>query len=746
MGSKQTQAEQRLAYARKIMERRQWPVPDSALVLLRDLQVLPGIRDRSSDLLATLRAHQQDAWLTPNALCSAVKQARGLLVGLPDMLHDIGILLDVLEFAPTLTAPKTPDWWNGDPDFAGLVPREEQDKDMLLAITPWANGSPVADEFDTLIFEWKAAQSSVWEEVQRDQFPGPTTPGGPDKQVTLNKDVFREHGTYDLRYRLETWQGIEQESFPTSVRIDKRPPHYSGQAPDDPVFDAGVTDGITEAYLAANGDVVELTIPAYDDEQLGDTVQVYISTSSTPVANPVFDGALLTGRTVTIPGAALRLLQDGLLLVNYRLTDKVGNRGAHSEDVQASLLLRPEPADIAAPIVELAETDGLIDLDDVRTTTRLVGIPLYRNWQENDSILVTWGSVQLSTPTRVGGTPANPIIIDIPFSDVLQRDYGDVTVGPKDTAISYEVRRGLRPFPAPQLDIKVDLSVPGPVNPGRPDPINPLLPELNVYGSTDTGDARPNKLVAADKGLAATVKLLLYTPIAAGEQLWFYWGTKDNEIGTYTPALGDEGNPIEVPVAWDVIESFPGSDKVPVFYEIGLAAGGNREQSKVAEVDVLDALPVVLADPEYPDAGRTSSGRPILNCTSFKEDPNDPTDHFVRVRFPADPAHLKADDVVDIVFQGFTDSAGTTPLPDDFKVSRTLSAADVATGFTIEVNEYDTNIKPIGLYGLVTVTYSVQGSTAAGNSSILASTMNAGGPCFGLFVAGNCACACGKRR
>nr|GFD21016.1 hypothetical protein [Tanacetum cinerariifolium] len=52
-----------------------------------------------------------------------------------------------------LVAPTLPDWWSGDPEFAGLVPRDQQEEAMEVKIDIWPGYSDYTDEYDTLIFE-----------------------------------------------------------------------------------------------------------------------------------------------------------------------------------------------------------------------------------------------------------------------------------------------------------------------------------------------------------------------------------------------------------------------------------------------------------------------------------------------------------------------------------------------------------------------------------------------------------------
>lgn len=635
---------------------------------------------------------------------------------------------------PTLSPPITPVWWGGDPDFAGLVPKEQQGQNIKLSIDIWPGASPVPDEVDKFTFEWKRSDETVWSSDSTKDIPGPHNPGD---QVSVEFDMkyFERHGTYNLRYRVESWTGQESLSHPTDIIIDREAPNRNGQPPLPAEYDAEAAAGITDQYLRDNGNIVWVTIPDYEGEAKGDTVQAKLSNAGGPISGWAYNGELQADRKIPIDGDLLRRLPDGHLYLTYQLSDKVTNQGQSSPEVTTSLLLRALPVvPMQAPRIELAEVDNLIDLEDVRSTLLLVAVPLYQNWQPDDNIYVTWGGVETPSPHKVGATPGQWIYILIPFDEVLKPAYDSTPGnGPKDTVVKYRVERGSAPFESVDAPVfKTDLSVPGPENPDRPGPENPNLPALLVRGATDTDPtpARPNELVAADVGGDVTIEVDLYAPIGANESIWFYWAAADNLVGTYSPPLGDEGKRYTFEITWDKVESHASADQVPVYYEIGLTAGGNREK-KTSQVDISKALPVVLAAPEFPDAGTTSGGRPILNCLSYKPDPEGaPTDYYVRVFFPANPGNLSNGDVVTVEFQAYTDVGGTTPLPDAFTVEHTLSGTDEVNGFTINVTEYAKHIEPVGLLGSAKASYAKKGATAQGSTTIWVTSMNAGGACF----------------
>ncbi|MGY4523640.1 hypothetical protein [Pseudomonas sp. TE21394] len=635
---------------------------------------------------------------------------------------------------PTLPKPITPVWWEGDPDFAGLVPKDQQGVNMELKVDLWPGASPIADEFDIFTFEWKRSDETVWNSDTPQRIPGPHNPG---EQVDVDFDMkyFERHGTYNLRYRVNGWAGGEELSHPTDMIIDKEAPNRDGQSPAPAEYDAEAAAGITDEYLKANGNVVLVTIPAYEGEAKGDTVQVKLSTAEGPVPGWAYNDELPADRRIPIDGDLLRKLQDGHLYLHYRLSDKVTNQGQPSPELTTSLLLKPLPVTpMQAPRIELAEADNLIDLEDVRTTLLLVAVPRYEGWQANDNIYVTWGGVETPSPHKVGATPGEWIYVQIPFNEVLKPAYESTPgIGPKNTVVKYRVERGSAPFESADAQVfQTDLSVPGPENPERPEPENPNLPPLLVRGATDVDPtpARPNKLVAADVNGEVSIEVNLYDPIGAGESMWFYWAAADNLVHTYSPPLGDENKSYPFKITWDKVASHASAEVVPVYYEIGLTAGGNREK-RITQVDISEALPVVLAAPEFPDAGTTSSGRPILNCQSYKPDPEGaPTDYYWRVFFPANPGNLSNGDVVTVTFQAYKNLDLTDPLPDSFTVEYTLSGTDEAEGFTIKVNDYAKNIEPVGKLGIAVASYSKKNTTAQGSTNIWATSMDSSGACF----------------
>jgi hypothetical protein len=636
----------------------------------------------------------------------------------------IGILAEGV-----LPVPVIPDFWPEEPDFAGYVPREQQDQDMAVEIPAWPNGAPDGSEEDTLTIEWKLEPNINWNTIYTYKIPGPVIVGGPTANATIAKNHFSVEGTYSLRYRVLTWNNQNDSSVTQTIIIDKKAPHHGGQQPDLLTFkDASVlTDGITEAYLAANNDTVTVVVPAYNDQQIpGDIVELFIAGENPdPVAGPVFSGAFdATLREADIPGARIRNLPDGHLFVEYHLIDKVGNIGNHSNPLNAELFVKPLPVTpLPVPEVPLAEdTETLIDFEDAVSGVQVL-IARYQHWQDIDNIEVNWGGLQFTAP--VGTAPEDPIVLPVPWSTVLKPAYG-AGPGAVPTAVSYNVMRGSKRFPSDILNINVDLSLPGPPNPG-PDPVNPALVAVTVRGGG--ANAADNELNVDDVGLPATATVVIYDPFAKGERMNLYWGSVPTPVAVYDPDPANDtaGDTITFTIPWTEIAKEPGITDLPVFYSLSFIAGGNTQRSPAQLVDVTGALPITFAPPEFPDAATSSGGRPILNCGSFIGN-----DHHVRVQIPGNPGLLVGGESVVTEWQAYDDFSGNNQVGTVWTETRTITADEAQDGFELLVEPYDDHIEPVGPYGSVRVTYTatVAGGPVSGTTLIWASSTSAGGACY----------------
>lgn len=624
-----------------------------------------------------------------------------------------------------LVAPIQPDWWGGDPDFAGLVPRDDQEEDMEILILQWPE-SAQAGETDILTFQVKPSDSSTWQNAQPPiPLAGPLDPDDFPMALMLNKSNFAREGTFDLRYTVLGDTGTTAISDSTAFIIDKTPPN-DNQRPDAPIFvdQVVIDEGISGDYLASNGGVV-ITIPDYLGAGLGDSLEIYVHNPSTTPTDATYVGEMDSNRQIKIPAAAFDGLLDGTIYVAYRLVDKVGNVGPESQNITTGLFINPLPTlPLAAPKVPRIANDKILNLNDIAQDrgANLVEIDLFPNWLERDELTLKWGTAPTQV-THTISTEQDPIVLNVLYTSILKPAYGTAT-GVVSTPVSYIVKRGNKEFASETATIDVDFFVPGPVNPDRPGPINSALPKVVVRGTGST--PTDNVLNEDDANLPVEVTFDLYDPIGPREQIILYWYSIDNPVATLDPVVGTSGDSFTFTLLWEDIEDLPSGTDVPVFYTVGRADGsGNVESCVPTLVNVSAALPIELATPEFPDAGEAANLEPILNCSSFMG-----ADQHVVVFIPPNIPLLQGGEELEFTWSCFTDKLGQTPAGTPQVFTRTLTLAEATNGFELQLQPFDDYILPVDRNGSITLTYvSDTAPPMQGTVHIRAAATDAAGVC-----------------
>lgn len=624
------------------------------------------------------------------------------------------------QLAASLNPIIIPDYFPGFSEYKGYIPRALQETNLQLNVPEWPEQAELG-ETDTLRIFVRRKGSSEWgAPTDTHMIPGPFQPGDFPYPTTVSASAFADEGTYELKYSVQIPSGSSTDSLIEELVIDKTPPNdnQSSTLPLGFRDQVAKDEGLTKAYLdSVSGTGVPLVVPAYAGERNQDAIEVYVLLEEGIVSFKAFDGVIPNDRTVFIPTILFTGKEDGLLAFKFKLKDIVGNIGPDSAPLETHLLLLPLPVgpfrSLRVPLAEDAKT--LIDLADVRTGVRAL-VPLYTNHGKNDRIYLTWGTQTASTPHKVGDDPANPIIIDVSDTELIVPDYGSAT-GEKTTAVTYQIRRGNLPFDADSpLNINVDLS----------QLIDPsILPKVLVRG----GGTAPenNKLVEGDKGQSATATFTVPVGLVGVDWARLYWGDLPDYVTEVTPVPA-EGDPLVFNVPWADIEKVPGIT-VDVWYEVGKTGDNNPTPSPVTEVNVEEAVPIRLSEPEFPDAEFVNSTTWWINCSSWIG-----PDADLRLHIPPNP-RLSAGQSMSITVQGYdlfppdpANEVGTAWI----KMIPSLSQSQVEDGFIELVGPRASFFDDLlGRRGALKVDYEVVvgTSTLSGTFSIRAASKDAGGLC-----------------
>ncbi|WP_339504155.1 hypothetical protein [Pseudomonas sp. RL_105y_Pfl2_101] len=624
------------------------------------------------------------------------------------------------QLAATLDPIIIPDYFPGFPEYKGYVPRALQETDLQLNVPEWPEQAELG-ETDTLRIFVRRKGASEWG-APTDTHPisGPFQPGDFPYPTTVSASAFADEGIYELKYSVQIPSGSSTDSLIEELVIDKTPPNdnQSSTRPLEFRDQLAKDEGLTKEYLdSVSGTGVPLVVPAYSDERDQDAIEVYVLLEEGIVSFKAFDDVIPNDRTVFIPTTFFTGKEDGLLAFKFKLKDIVGNIGPDSAPLETHLLLLPLPVGPFPPLrVPLAEdVKTLIDLADVRAGVRAL-VPLYTNHGKNDRIYLTWGMQTASIPHKVGDNPTDPIIIDVSDTELIEPDYGSTT-GEKPTAVTYQIRRGNLPFDADgPLNINVDLS----------QLIDPsILPRVLVQG----GGTAPedNKLVEGDKGQNATAAITVPVGLVGVDWARLYWGDLPDYVSEVAP-VPVAGDPLVFNVPWAEIEKVPGIT-VDVWYEVGKNGENNPAPSPVTEVNVEEAVPIRLSEPEFPDAEFVNSTTWWINCSSWIG-----PEANLRLHIPPNPM-LSAGQSMSITVQGY-DSFPPDPANEVgtawTKTIPSLSQSQVEDGFIESVGPRASFVDNLlGRRGALKVDYEVVAgtSTLSGTLSMRAASVDAAGLC-----------------
>lgn len=598
---------------------------------------------------------------------------------------------EALALDPPIVVDIIPD----DPD--GLIPITKNKDPLKIRIPRWPDRPEAGNPFtNKLYLDWMPTSSAEFLPFHEEEVPGVDTL--PDDQFPLKREIplnlFESYeGTFQLRYRVKEWNSATETPSPSApVTLDRIGPLRPGIP--DPII---VLEPLITTAILDRDNGVWCEIPDFvEDKKEFVTVAVAWGDEPPPAeidaADLAYLGQLPPHRRILVPKSIVTPFGSNIHYVVYFLFDKAGNRSDMPFPVEVMVALGNLPAGLSISRVPLA-ADDLIDRVDADFPTK-VEIDEYLNWSAYDFIRVRWGTRKLAE-TPVGSHLPFPLKITVPWAHIeAEYDFDGVNV--QETEVDYEVLRGKYPTASPsKIEVKVDLAIPGPINPG-PGPINPNLELIRFRSSSGSG----TELTESDIGAGAEGFIELYDDPEVGDTLTLYWnGVALTE--TYVVDGNETPNQeVKIDIPWDVIKETPVMSQLPMYYTLTRTGFNNKQQSDLTRIDV-NVETIELEDPTFPDQ---DVGYP-LNCNALIEKAGE---WGIRVHIPASE-YLKEGVVVNADWQTYDKDLAELP-GTHFPAPLTVSEEEERDGIDWFI-PYETYLKPTydtgDQYGWGKVMYSI---------------------------------------
>lgn len=388
-----------------------------------------------------------------------------------------------------------------------------------------------------------------------------------------------------LRIRVNTVLGIDYFYKGTDAIFDKQPP--GGDLPPAIDFDEDIdNNGLTLAKLLGQlGGVLEGTIPSYEFQEEGDTINLFMKLRSDGIEIPA--GTVVTtskssGTKVTYDRTVLEKV-DGAGIVDfyYAATDDVGNQHGRAPGTPVNMLIKGAPETIPAPLVPGFDTDKLITDPDARAAMA-IQIPEYTPApMEGDYFIVSVGDQSVVTsPLKASDVGNDPVLeLDFPYTLLFPSTDDGSPPAPIFTAdVRYQVMRSGLSSPSEIKRVDFDLSLPGNPDPDpdplpNPEPGLPDNPNENLAQPTLKGaSGAENDLPAEDAEVDATGIVpwfdLSATPRAAfaeGDVIQLYIDAESGGAvgGAYTVTDEDVTDAVDLEIAVPPadLQNYPGAHR-----------------------------------------------------------------------------------------------------------------------------------------------------------------------------------------
>ncbi|MBP5944790.1 MULTISPECIES: hypothetical protein [unclassified Pseudomonas] len=408
------------------------------------------------------------------------------------------------------------------PVFQGLLPsvpgdednklpkaRQNVDNDIVITL-PVLSPPPVDRTPVDLRLLWQGVPVGELKELE--------TPLNLQETLTLPSLYTSAEGLYLLSYEMLVVNDPTKDIPSVQILIDKTAPNQNGKGAVIQLPAEYDDLRITKERLEDNPEII-LTIPLHPDRRNGDIANVYMG-ASFPAA---FIGAYVapddgsSAMTVTLKKLQVENGREGARIIYYTWTDRVGNEGPPSSELNIVVELTSAPANLKPLVVPAADApDHLITLMEAYPNVG-VTIEAYDNVGPLDEVALLWDGIAQSRQRVVDA--GFPIIFDIPYEHVKRNGLGH-----RPVSVRYSVWRGDQEYPElTAVPVFIDLRRPGtaPPDPENPEVGNPNLAPVSIQAANTV---EPNKFELDDAGHDGTATTIIDNVRVDGDIYQLYWG------------------------------------------------------------------------------------------------------------------------------------------------------------------------------------------------------------------------------
>ncbi|VVE72597.1 hypothetical protein PAN31117_04451 [Pandoraea anapnoica] len=321
--------------------------------------------------------------------------------------------------------------------------------------------------------------------------------------IVVTPDRYPDSETYNLQYDCKSqledeWSRLSPPHFFT---IDRESPGPS--RPSRPILDPDLLEeGLNHDKMDELGGVVRALIPNYGGRIHGDSIVGLLNRPGDPSRTVKTEPKRIPyGETnepfeIEFPRAMFEAIGDGMIMVQFQVTDMAGNVSLESAAAPLEVFLTDVIDDLKVPRIPALESSQIIDELLARRNVELL-ISGHDRLEVHDLVVVQWGSLRYSRRLS-GDDPSGEVAmrLTIPYGDVLASwvEADKDAVGSAVVAVNYEIYRASQLVGRPASDTlaRINLSQAGGADPFPQTPENEALGKPVVRHSRWQSGEREN--------------------------------------------------------------------------------------------------------------------------------------------------------------------------------------------------------------------------------------------------------------